>query len=186
MDRQSDIALINSAPNGALERFLLRGSIEEFYFHEAMLQDDRRFEEWLELLSDDLEYWVPVRSTRSRDDMHLEFTKKGEAAFFDDDKRLIESRVRKLSTGFSWAEDPPSRTRHLISNVMVLDHLADGELRVASSFHIYRSRLAEDEDWFFGKRIDQLRPHREGWLITKRHVFLDHVSIRVKNISVFF
>ena len=97
------------------EALLLQYEVEQFYYHEAALLDERRFDEWLDLLTPDIHYWMPIRRTVTIANADREFTKPGDMAFFDDDKRLLEARVRKLASGYSWSEDPPSRTRHMIS-----------------------------------------------------------------------
>ena len=170
----------------AMAQVLLQYEVEQFLYHEAALLDDRRFHEWLDLLTDDVEYWMPIRSTRARGDEANEFTKPGEAAFFDENKEFLEERVRKLDTGFSWAEDPPSRTRHLVSNVRILERPAESELLVVCNWIIYRSRLAADEDLWVGRREDTLRKVDGAWRIARRHVFLDQVVLKSKNLSIFF
>lgn len=176
---------MESVDAARIEALLLQHDVEQFYFHEAALLDDRRFEEWLALLADDLEYWMPIRSTRSRADMHLEFTKPGEHAFFDEDKPLMARRVKKLATGYAWSEDPPSRTRHLVANVRVLRVDGD-ELDVSSCFHIHRTRLADEQDGWFGRREDRLRRAGASFVVARRHIFLDHVALPSKNLSIFF
>jgi 3-phenylpropionate/cinnamic acid dioxygenase small subunit len=168
-----------------LEDVLLQYEVEQFLAREAALLDERRFREWLDLLADDLEYWMPVRSTRSRKDRN-EFAKLGEGAFFDEDKGYMEERVRKLETPFAWSEDPPSRTRHMVTNIRILEKMPNCELKVECNFIVYRSRLARDEDWWVGRRVDVLRRGVDDWLIVKRHIFLDQVSLRSKNLSIFF
>jgi len=163
----------------------LQYDIEQFLYYEAMLLDDRRFDDWLALLTDDLEYWMPVRSTRALAEVANEFAKLGESAFFDDDKRSMAERVRKLHTGFAWAEDPPSRTRHIVSNVRI--NLVDGEaIDIGCNFILYRSRLANTEDLWVGRREDRLRRAGETFTIARRHIYLDQVSLNSKNLSIFF
>lgn len=168
-----------------VDDMLLQYELEQFFYYEAALIDDRRFDEWLELLADDLEYWMPIRSTRAAGDEANEFSKPGEVAFFDDDKPSMVQRVAKLHTGFSWAEDPPSRTRHLVDNVRILEK-SENELKVNVNFVVYRTRLASHEDLWIGKREDTLRRNGESWAIAKRHIFLDQVSLGAKNLSIFF
>ena len=163
----------------------LQYEIEQFLYREAALLDDRRFVEWLELLDPELEYWMPVRSTRALGDEAHEFARLGEGAFFDDDKASMEQRVRKLATGFAWAEDPPSRTRHNVSNVRILAH-GDGLIELACNFLVVRTRLADDNDLWSGQRKDTLREGENGFTIVKRHLFLDHVNLDSKNLSSFF
>jgi hypothetical protein len=105
--------------------------IEQFYYAEAALLDERRFEEWLNLFTPDTNYWMPIRRTVMADDLDNEFTKPGAMGLFDDDKAMLENRVKKLATGFSWSEDPPSRTRHHITNVRVIESNGD-EITVES------------------------------------------------------
>ena len=173
------------ATRPSAEDMLLQYEIEQFLYREAALLDDRKFTEWLDLLDPELEYWMPVRSTRALGDEAHEFAKIGEGAFFDDDKPSMEQRVRKLSTGFAWAEDPPSRTRHNVSNVRILERRGD-TIAVGCNFLIFRSRLANDNDLWSGRRLDTLRVHEQGFTIVKRHLFLDHVSLDSKNLSSFF
>ncbi len=168
------------------EDVLLQYEIEQFLYEEAALLDERRFHEWLDLLTDDLQYWMPVRTTRARGDEENEFAKLGEGAFFDDNKEQIKMRIRKLDTGFSWSEDPPSRTRHLVSNVRILEKHSGSELKVGCNFMIYRSRMANDEDLWVGRREDTLRKVGGAWKLAKRHIFLDQVSLHSNNLTVFF
>ena len=163
----------------------LQYDVEQFLYYEAALLDNRRFDDWLALLADDLEYWMPVRSTRALGDEANEFAKPGESAFFDDDKTSMGQRVRKLFTGYAWAEDPPSRTRHIVSNVRI--NAIDGEtIDVGCNFIVYRSRLASDEDLWVGRREDRLRRNGETFAIVRRHLYLDQVSLNSKNLSIFF
>jgi 3-phenylpropionate/cinnamic acid dioxygenase small subunit len=176
---------MNVTARPSAEDMLLQYEVEQFLYHEAALLDDRKFTEWLDLLDPELEYWMPVRSTRARGDEAHEFAELGEGAFFDDDKQSMEQRVRKLATGFAWAEDPPSRTRHNVSNVRIVARRGD-TIEVACNFLIYRSRLANDNDLWSGLRKDTLRVREQGFTIVKRHLFLDHVSLDSKNLSSFF
>jgi 3-phenylpropionate/cinnamic acid dioxygenase small subunit len=158
--------------------------IEQFLFYEAALLDARRFDEWFALLADDLEYWMPVRTTRALNDVANEFAKLGEGAFFDDDKISMGQRVKKFTTGFSWAEDPPSRTRHHVTNVRVIERRAD-EVVISCNFLVYRSRLANEVDVWSGRREDTLRGSEGNFTLVKRHLFLDDVSLNSKNLSSF-
>lgn len=167
------------------EDMFLQYEIEQFLSWEAHLLDERRFHDWYELLADDLEYWMPVRSNRARGDEANEIAQLGEGAFFDETKELIYKRIIKLDTGYSWAEDPPSRTRHTFTNLRVLQRNGD-EVKVGLNFFVYRNRLAYDEDFWIGHREDTLRRADGDWRIVKRHLFLDQVSLLSKNLSIFF
>jgi 3-phenylpropionate/cinnamic acid dioxygenase small subunit len=163
---------------------LLQYQVEQFLYHEAALLDARRFDEWYALLADDLEYWMPVRSTRSLVDVEFEFAPPGGGAYFDDDKVSMGQRVKKLTTGFAWAEDPPSRTRHHVTNVRIVER-REGALTISCNFLIYRSRLANEVDVWSGRREDTLRGSAGDYEIVTRHLFLDDVSLNSKNLSSF-
>ena len=159
--------------------------VERFYFDEAALLDAHRYQEWLALFSDDAHYFMPIRRTRMQRELDKEFTQPGEMAFFDDDKMLLAGRVAKLQTGRSWAEDPPSRTRHLITNVRVLSD--DGrQLEVESNFHVYRTRLKSEEDSWIGMRRDVLRRVGGSFQIADRKIFLEQTVLLSRNLSNFF
>jgi 3-phenylpropionate/cinnamic acid dioxygenase small subunit len=173
---------VDTAPVAAMVR---QYEVERFLYDEAALLDSRRFQDWLELFTDDTRYFMPIRRTRMQHELDLEFTQPGEVAFFDDDKALLASRVAKLATGRSWSEDPPSRTRHLITNVRVLSD--DGsELTVESNFHLYRSRLNSEQDSWFGRRRDTLRRREPSFQIASRTIYLDQTVLLSRNLSSFF
>ena len=96
--------------------------VQQFYFHEAELLDDGRFADWLEIFDEDLFYLAPLRTNRLRRQAALSIGGRGEAAYFDETKESLAWRIRRYDSGMAWAEDPPSRTRHLISNVIVRHH----------------------------------------------------------------
>jgi len=176
---------VSVASTGTADAMQLQYEVEQFLYYEAALLDERRFTEWLDLLDPELEYWMPVRSTRALGDEASEFAKLGEGAFFDDDKASMEQRVRKLYTGFAWAEDPPSRTRHNVNNVRIRE-CRDNLITLECNFFIVRTRLANDNDFWSGLRRDVLRQGGHGFALVKRHLFLDHVSLDSKNLSSFF
>jgi biphenyl 2,3-dioxygenase beta subunit len=79
---------------------------------------------------------------------------------------------------------PPSRTRHLISNVRVKND--DGnEIEVHSNFLVYRTRMETDQDLFVGMRKDILRRVNGGFKIARRTIILDQAVLAAKNISIF-
>jgi 3-phenylpropionate/cinnamic acid dioxygenase small subunit len=88
-----------------------------FYIREAWLLDERKLKEWLDLFTEDVLYFMPRRKNVPRRELHRELTPLGDLAILEEDKRYLEMRVARLDTGMAWAEDPPSRTRHLIGNL---------------------------------------------------------------------
>ncbi len=159
--------------------------VEKFLYDEAALLDAHDYAAWVDLFSDDTHYFMPIRRTRLRRELSKEFTQPGEMSYFDDDKMILMARLAKVSSGTSWAEDPPSRTRHLITNVRVLEDRGD-ELEVESNFHTYRTRLKSEVDSWVGLRKDVLRRHEGSFLIAKRHIHLEQSILLARNLSTFF
>ncbi len=164
---------------------LLQHDVERFYYDEAALLDAHRYEEWLALFSEDARYFMPIRRTRTQREMDKEFTRPGEMAFFDDTRELLAGRITKLKTGRSWAEDPPSRTRHLITNVRIVRDNGR-ELEVESNFHVYRTRLNSEETSWIGSRKDVLRRAGASFQIADRRIYLEQTVLLSRNLSNFF
>jgi 3-phenylpropionate/cinnamic acid dioxygenase small subunit len=174
--------------NSRLVSPALQHEIEQFLFVEANLLDTRQFEEWCTLLAGDLRYFMPLRSnldTASRDG---EFSGDNESAYFDDTKEYMQMRVRRLLTERAWAEEPPSRTRHMISNVRISPLDGERGLEVRSVFFVYRSRLERQVDEYVGERVDVLRKadNPYGWELAKRTIYLDQATLLSANLSIFF
>lgn len=159
--------------------------VERFYTDEAALLDAHRYETWVQLFSEDTHYFMPIRRTRLRRELGKEFTKPGEIAFFDETKQTLLGRVAKIASGTAWAEDPPSRTRHFVSNVRIAAD-RDEELDVESNFILYRTRLKSEETTWIGSRHDVLRRHEGSFLIARRHILLEQTVLLSQNLSNFF
>jgi 3-phenylpropionate/cinnamic acid dioxygenase small subunit len=163
-----------------------QAEVEQFYYLEAELLDERRYADWLAMFADDLHYLMPTRSNRLVREADRENSTTGQVCLFDDTKESLGWRVRQFETGRHWAEDPPSRTRHLVTNVRVQDSDERDEYRARSNFFVYRNRLDTELDMWVGERTDVLR--RTGdrcWAIAKRTVLLDQNVVLSKNMSVF-
>lgn len=167
--------------------------VEQFYYTEAALLDDNRFADWLDLLADDLEYWMPVRTNRLRRQQALSIAARGEAAYYDETRESLTWRIRRFDSGMAWAEDPPSRTRHLVTNVQVRaadpeQHpgFGSGDLVATSAFLVYRNRLEREQNIFAGQRTDVLRRTDGGLRVARRTILLDQNILQSKNISTFF
>ncbi len=167
------------------ERMLLRFEAEEFLFFEADLLDSRRYDEWLELLTDDIHYWAPIRRTTTAKETAVEFTKLGDMAWFDDDKTTLQLRLDRLKLGRAWAEDPPSRSRRVLGNIRISDVEGD-EVTVNCNFHLYRTRLNSEEDSWLGRREDVLRRVDGEFRLARRHIYLEQTVLLAQNLSTLF
>ena len=180
-----------SAELSPLDRLLLKEEIERFLYREADLLDERRYEEWLELFTEDVHYWMPLRRNVPRDEPEREFTRQGaDVNWFDEGKDTLRRRVRQILTGIHWAEEPQSRITHMVSNVQLLGAVPDAEspheVAVKSRFLIYRNRVETETDLLVGKREDTLRRESDGWLIARRKIILDQSVLLAKNLTFFF
>jgi len=161
--------------------------IHDFLVREARLLDDRAFETWLDLFTDDIVYWMPERTNPwESSDLADSVTKPGELALFEETKETLRTRVARLATGMAWSEVPPSRTRHLVTNVQVESGANESELRVRSYFMVYRTQLEHSQDVFVGERDDVLRKVGDEWKIARRTIVLDQAVLQSPNLSIFF
>jgi 3-phenylpropionate/cinnamic acid dioxygenase small subunit len=155
----------------------MASEVEELLYHEAHLLDAGRLAEWLELLAPDVRYWAPVRAEAPPGQEAAEESRR--LLLFDETKASLGLRIRRLGTGLAWSENPPTRTRRFVSNV-VASEAADGIVPVRSNFLLFRSRGFTDETILVGCRED--RWSRSGkWLLKERKILLDHCT--VENIS---
>jgi 3-phenylpropionate/cinnamic acid dioxygenase small subunit len=173
-------------------------AVERFLYREARLLDEQRFLEWLELFTDDVRYWMVGRTSRYPtaskaigfldQDQHNEeeLAQEGELAILDETKETLRARITRLDTGMAWAEDPPSRTRHLITNIEVEAGDTTSELKVYSNYLVYRTRGETEQDFYIGRREDILRDVNGAWKIAHRKIILDQNVLLAKNVSIFF
>ena len=174
-----------------IARLLLKQEIEEFLYREADLLDERRYEEWLGLLAEDVRYWMPMRRNVKYGEEQREFTREGQdIAWFDEGKDTLTRRVKQIQTGIHWAEEPVSRISHLVTNVQIVEATPSvveaREVTVRCRFLIYRNRVETETDILVGKREDVLRSESEGWRIARRKIILDQNVLLSKNLTFFF
>ncbi|WP_295680522.1 aromatic-ring-hydroxylating dioxygenase subunit beta [Nevskia ramosa] len=166
----------------------LQLDIERFVYEEAAVLDRHEYREWLGLFAADLVYQMPVTTNYHEQAVGAPPPPAPQAYYFHDDLRTLTQRVKRLETGKGWAEMPPSRTRRMLSNVILTPADVAGEWNVACNFLLYRSRLERQVDLFIGARVDHLRPHAGGsrWKIARRDLTLDQGTLIANNLSIFF
>jgi 3-phenylpropionate/cinnamic acid dioxygenase small subunit len=184
------------AANSSIERsaayYRLKADVEDFYYHEADLLDERRFREWLDLLAEDITYFMPIRrNVKFGQHAARENTRQGEGiSWFDEDKWTLTKRVDQILTGVHYAEEPLSRITHMVSNVQIkavrpdIDNVR--ELDVSSRFLVYQNRVEYETYSFVGRRHDTLRLTDEGWKIARREILLEQSILLAKNLTTFF
>ena len=170
----------------------LKQEIEDFLYHEADLLDQRRFKEWLELLAEDLVYFMPIRrNVKFGQQAERENTRQGEGiSWFDEDKWTLTKRVEQILTGVHYAEEPLSRVTHMVSNVRLLSVSPSADdaqdVTVGCRFLVYQNRVEYETPTFVGRRTDTLRRAGRSWQIARRELILEQNVLLAKNLSVFF
>ena len=177
--------MASETPVTARSQMELWHDLMQFYIREAWMLDERRFREWLDLFTEDVLYFMPRRLNVHRHETERELTSLGDLAIFEDDKTYMRMRVDRLETGMAWGEDPPSRTRHIVGNLVVAPQ-PGGEVMAKTAFILYRSHHETEENVFAGYRDDLLRRVDGEWKIAQRTIVLDANVIMAKNLSVFF
>ena len=174
-----------------INRLLLKDEIEQFLYQEAELLDERRFEEWLDFLTEDIRYWMPMRRNVKFGELDREFTREGhDINWFDEGKDTLIRRVNQILTGVHWAEEPLSRVCHSVSNIQILDATPSlsqpTEVSIKCRFLVYRNRVETETDILVGKREDTLRNVNGQWKIAQRKIILDQNVLLAKNLTFFF
>lgn len=184
------------APEPALPRtdayYRLKSDLEDLFYLEADLLDERRYREWLDLLAEDIVYFMPIRrNVKFGQQAERENTRSGFGiSWFDEDKWTLSKRVDQILTGVHYAEEPLSRISHMVSNVRikaVRNSLDDPqEVDVGSRFLVYQNRVEYETHTFVGRRNDTLRRVDGGWKIARREILLDQNILLAKNLTAFF
>lgn len=158
--------------------------IEQFLYREARLLDTEKWTAWLDLMAEDIHYWMPAIENRRRNDKIGAYA-HGRGAYFDDNHFDLSRRVARFNQPTAWAEDPPTRHVHVITNVEAYAGPNAGEYLVHSTFVNYRSRSEADNDMVMGRREDVLRVHGDSFLLARRKVIVTQSLWMSKNLNTF-
>lgn len=169
--------------------------IDTFLKREARLLDTERYDDWLAMLTDDIHYWMPAIESRRRANNGGATHLPGRMAFFDDYMEHLQRRVARFKQPTAWAEDPPTRHVHVISNVEAYPAAAEAdaatvpaaapEYLVHSTFVNYRSRIETDNDLLIGRRTDVIRRTEQGLRLARRKIVITQTLLQTKNINTF-
>jgi len=171
--------------------------VEQFYYREARLLDERQYLQWLKLLSPEIRYCLPARfiplargSAREPEQIHaIENELSGYDAaslpmreeFYD---HLAQRASRALKPN-AWAENPPPRTRRFVTNVEIAT-LPDGRIRVFSNLQLFHSQHGRADYMFAGQRRDRLERAPDSFRIVEREVILDSDIVRGASVALLF
>jgi 3-phenylpropionate/cinnamic acid dioxygenase small subunit len=180
---------IPSVSKSRLAYLSLIREVEDFYYYEADLLDERHYEQWLDTFSADAIYWMPMRKNVPWEDRDRDITSEDDIAWVYDDKEILTKRVKQLLTGIHWAEEPLSRVSHLITNVHLAEqrvYLHEGEqMLIKSRFFVYRNRLETETDVLVGRREDFLRRENGKLRVSRRKIIIEQSTFLAKNLTVF-
>jgi 3-phenylpropionate/cinnamic acid dioxygenase small subunit len=147
---------------------MTRDEAERFLYAEARLLDDRRLDDWLALFEDECLYWLPIG----------EGDTAREPSIVYDDRRRLEERVFRLNETRAYAQEPPSRTQHTVSNVEV-EPGADGLVLVHSHLVLFEVRVGDASQSGLGvpqtlaaRCEHRLRRRGDSWRIARKTVWL--------------
>lgn len=159
--------------------------IEMFLKREARLLDSERYDDWLALMAEDIHYWMPAIESRRRANHGGATHLPGRMALFDDYLEHLRKRVARFKQPTAWAEDPPTRHVHVISNIEAYQGEAGNEYIVYSTFVNYRSRVEHDNDLLIGRRSDVLRRTADGLRLARRKITMTQTVLQSKNLNTF-
>ncbi|NNC38714.1 MAG: 3-phenylpropionate/cinnamic acid dioxygenase subunit beta [Acidimicrobiales bacterium] len=159
--------------------------ITEALYEEAMWLDEMRLEEWGDFLAPDLIYRAPLRLSRQRDEQAASIVHT--MNHYDEDYGTLMGRIARLTqTKSAWAEDPPSRTRHFVSNILVRETGKTDEYAVKSNGLLTRNRFEEDHMQVISYvRNDILRDVNGSLKLAKREIVFDMAVLGTQNLSIF-
>lgn len=150
---------------------------------EAHLFDTQQYERWLEMLSEDIRYLMPVQVTAAK---NAGYDELAGMSHFDEDLYSLTKRVERFGTQHAWAEDPPSRLRHYVTNVRTFQTAAPDELYVESYELVFRSRGdVRTAEIVSAAREDRFRRQEERWRLVQRVIHVDESVLRTQNLAIF-
>lgn len=175
----------------------LHFQVEQFYYREARLLDERCYQQWLGLLSEDIRYVMPSRYVAQRD-----HAARGSEAYLSPEREMqtdavtdlplreenyfvLAVRVDRAFKPTAWGDNPPARTRRHISNIELIGAESE-EILVYSNFMLNYSRHGQDNFLYSGQRRDRLRRAADSFKVADREVILDWSVIPAPTVALFF
>ena len=151
---------------------------------EARLLDEEQWREWLALFTPDVHYWIPAVQSRYRRDGGVTIDPAA-IAFIDDAHADLARRIARFEQDTAWAEDPPTRCAHVVSNVEVLAAESDDRWEVRSLLTLHRCRNDVEIYQTVARRHDAVRRTEQGLKIARRRVVLLESVLLAKNLNTF-
>jgi 3-phenylpropionate/cinnamic acid dioxygenase small subunit len=178
-----------------IERDLIT-EVEQFYYREARILDQRQYNQWLALVTEDISYRMPSRHIPQADpkqrgqeaylSVERELSQGTEPPLRDENYLILSVRVMRAFKQNSWTDNPPARTRRFISNVEVMPSAQADSLECYSNIMINYSRHQQDNYLFSAQRRDTLRRVDGTLKIAAREIIIDWNVITAPSLGIFF
>ena len=160
---------------------LSRTEAEDFIYREARLLDERRFEDWLELFTEDGLYWIPMDENADPEN---------EPSVLFDNSVTRRQRVYQLLHQPHYSQIPPSRTVHFVSNVESRAGDKDGHAVVNCNFALFELRAGDPRQIGLGEQRSivgrceyHLRYTKAQWQIALKKVIMIDRDLPLHNLS---
>ena len=160
-------------------------AVEQFLYREALLLDEKRWQEWLALYTEDCFYWVPS-VVGQKDPVNT-------VSLYAEDRMRLEMRIIRITHPRAFSQDFPTRMSHVVSNVMLDPENGTGsdgglnpkaDLVVRSSVHILEYRK-EDQRLFGGTVRHWLRRDGADWKIAMKRIDLINCDAPMETVQLF-
>ena len=152
---------------------LTRSEAEDLLYREARLLDDLRHQEWLAMLDENATYWIPCNGEGTDPNREISLV-------FDDKHRLTD-RIGRLQSGLAHAQNPPSKTKRLVSNVQI-ENATENTATILSGFILFELRRGK-ERVFAGRYEHRLHLVDGTWKIASKKVVLMNNDEVIDNLT---
>ena len=152
---------------------LTRSEAEDLLYREARLLDDLRHQEWLAMLDENATYWIPCNGEGTDPNREISLV-------FDDKHRLTD-RIGRLQSGLAHAQNPPSKTKRLVSNVQI-ENATENTATILSGFILYELRRGK-ERVFAGRYEHRLHLVDGTWKIASKKIVLMNNDEVIDNLT---
>jgi 3-phenylpropionate/cinnamic acid dioxygenase small subunit len=136
-------------------------AVEQFLYRQAELLDAKRWQDYIDLYTDDGIYWMPARPEDT--------TWDGVPSIFAEDKNLMNVRAGRVQHPDAWSQRPLWGTNHVVGNVILERVGANGDVVARSRFHMLELRR-DNVRHFAGSYLHHLKKTRDGYRIKLQRV----------------
>lgn len=156
---------------------ITRQQLIDFVVHEARLLDDKHYDAWNALFTDDAFYWLPLHPDQTDPVTHT--------SHLYEDKLLRTLRIERLKSPRAFSQQPASRCHHLLQQpVVTAFDAAAGRYELRTEFH-YTERQGEELQILVGSMFHQLAVVDGTLRITLKTVRLINADASLPAVQLF-